>query len=148
MYEDHVETAEEQLKRADHLVYVSLKYTRTCDVMKNAIGRMIAAYEFSMLNFLEHKRMEKKISEVPSSIKERTVMAASILGSSAKKFIALYRLLKEIYKAEYTAHEEFRKNVTLRVKLKKITDIKVDDLYKYLETTKEFVAFMKQINNQ
>ncbi len=148
MYEDHIETAEEQLKRADHLVYVSLKYTRTCDVMKNAIGRMIAAYEFSILNFLEHKRKEKKIDEVPAGVKDRAVLAGSMIGNSAKKFFTLYRLLKEIDKAEYTSHEEFRKNVTLRVKLKKPIDIKVDDLYKYLEITKEFVTFMKGIVNQ
>ncbi len=148
MYEDHVETAEEQLKRADHLVYVSLKYTRTCDVMKNAISRMIAAYEFSMLNFLEHKRRGKEIAEVPLSMKERALLVGKTLGNPVKKFIALYKLLKEIDKAEYTSHDEFRKNVTLRVKLKKPTDIKVEDLYKYLENTKEFVAFMKNIHNQ
>ncbi len=148
MYEDHVETAEEQLKRADHLVYVSLKYTRTCDVMKNAISRMIAAYEFSMLNFLEHKRREKEIAEVPLSVKERALLVGKTLGNPVKKFMALYKLLKEIDKAEYTSHDEFRKNVTLRVKLKKPTDIKVEDLYKYLENTKEFVAFMKNIHNQ
>ena len=144
MYEDQVETPEEELKRADHLVFVSLKYTRTCDIMKNAIKRMIAADELVMGEFLEGLRKNKELENVPRTIKERVIMVKNILGSSGKKYLSLYNLLKKIDKAEYTATEEFRKNVTLRTKTSTPIDVKVENLYNYLEITKEFAAFMRQ----
>ncbi len=144
MYEDNIESPEEELKRADHLVFVSLKYTRTCDIMKNAIKRMIAAFELSMLEYLEYLRKTKKINNVPESVKERSILVKSILENPGKKYLTLYNLLKKIDKSEYTVLEEFRKNVTLKVKVPKPLDVKVVDLYQYLETTKEFAAFIKQ----
>lgn len=144
MYEYMAETAEEELKRADHLVFVSLKYTRTGDVMKNAIKRMIVAFELVMLDFLEHKRKNKEIEEIPHTIKERTTLVKGILGSQGRKYLSLYKLLKEVDKAESHAVEEFRKNVTLKVNLSKPLDIKVDNLYEYLNITQEFVNFMRQ----
>ena len=144
MYEDQVESADEELKRADHLVYVSLKYTRTCDVMKNAIKRMISAYDLAMAGFLESMRKNKKISDLPASSKERVALVKSLLGVSVRKYLVLYKLLKDVEKAECTAVEEFRKNVTLRITKPKALDIKVDDLNRYLGITKEFVAFIKQ----
>src|SRR3989344_4116824 len=106
MYEDQVESADEELKRADHLVYVSLKYTRTCDVMKNAIKRMISAYDLAMAGFLEDMRKKKKISVLPASSKERVALVKSLLGSSVHKYLVLYKLLKGVEKAECTAVEE------------------------------------------
>jgi len=141
--EDQVDTPEDELKRADHLVYVSLKYTRTCDIMKNAIKRMIAAYELSINEYLENIRKNKKIKEVPTNFKEKVALVKSLIGSSVNKYLLLYNLLKRIDKAEYTAIEEFRKNVTLKTKEKNSLDIKVENLYEYLETTKEFNKFMK-----
>ncbi len=141
--EDQVDTPEDELKRADHLVYVSLKYTRTCDIMKNAVKRMIAAYELSMDEYLESIRKIKKIKDVPTNYKEKVILVKKLIGSSVNKYLVLYNLLKKINKADYTAIEEFRKNVTLRTKDKKSLDIKVEHLYQYLETTKEFNKFIK-----
>ena len=143
MYEDNAETPEEELKRADHLVYVSLKYTRTCDIMKNAIKRMIAAFELSMAEYLEYLRKDRQLANVSGSVKERAIQIKNLLGNQGKKYLALYNLLKKIDKADYIAIEEFRKNVTLKTKTTKPIDVKVDDLYNYLEITKEFAAFMR-----
>ncbi len=83
------------------------------------------------------------MQEVPASVKERYVIVKDLLGNPAKKYMLLYSLLKKIDKAEYSVHEEFRKNVTLRLKGVKTMDIKVENLYNYLEITKEFVSYMK-----
>ena len=145
MYEDMIESADEELKRADHLVFVSLKYTRTCDIMKNAIARMIAAYELCFHEYLESLRRNKKINSVPNTAKERAIKVKELLGNPGKKFLALYNLLKKIDKADHKCSEEFRKNVTLTVKMgSKDVLVKVDDLYEYLDTTKKFVIFMRQ----
>lgn len=144
MYEEEIESAEEELKRADHLVYVSLKYTRTCDIMKNAIKRMINAYELSTVAYLEKLKKSKKIKAVPKTAKERATLAKNLLGSSCRKYFTLYNLLKKINKADYAAREEFRKNVTLIAKLTKPVEIKVLDLYDYLEITRDFVSYLDE----
>ena len=107
-----------------------------------AIKRMIAAYELVMLEFLEQLRKEKK-KEIPGNIKDRALAVKVILGAQVKKYLALYNLLKKIDKAEYEAIEEFRKNVTLKTKTPVPMEVKVDDLYNYLNITKEFVNFMR-----
>ncbi len=144
---NEVPIPEEELKRADHLVYVSLKYTRTCDIMKNAVKRLISAFELAMTEYLEHLRKNKKIEEVPASVKERAIEVKRMIGNPVQKYMTLYNLLKRIDKAEYTATEEFRKNVTLTTKEPKPLLVKVENLYEYLETTKAFVKFMKEKMN-
>lgn len=144
MYEDKVESPEEELKRADHLVFVSLKYTRTCDIMKNAIKRMIIAFELAMTDFLENRRKSKQLECVPGTVKEKATLVKAILGNPGKKYLALYSLLKKIDKSDYTTVEEFRKHVTLKVKVPKPLDVKVVDLYRFLDMTKEFVSFIRQ----
>ncbi len=144
MLEERVESPEEEIKRADHLVYVSLKYTRTCDVMKNAIARMIAAFELAFDEFLLEKKEKKELEEIPASVKEKMTAVKDLLGPPARKYFTLYNLLKKIDKAEYTAHEEFRKNVTLKTKGSVSIEVKMPDLYHYLEVTREFVTFLRQ----
>ena len=45
--------AKEELKRADHLLYVTLKYTRTADVIKNTIHRLLNAIDYAIIFSLE-----------------------------------------------------------------------------------------------
>ncbi len=145
MYENNIDTPEEELKRADHLVFVSLKYTRTCDIMKNAITRMIAAYELSMTEYLESLRKEGKIPLVPFTVKERVLLVKKLFNNQGKKYLMLYNLLKKIDKAEYTVSEEFRKNVALNLKGMKPSEVKVEHLYDYLTRTKDFVSYMRTL---
>ncbi len=107
----HIDSPEEELKRADHLVFVSLKYTRTCDVMRNAIVRFTNAFEMGINEYLEHQRKIKKIPEVPASIKEKVELIKKILGSKMKKHLILYQTLKKIALAQHCDIDEFRKNV-------------------------------------
>ena len=92
MYEIKEDSPEGELRRADHLIYVSLKYTRTCDVIKNAIKRLLSAFDLMFVDYLEKMKYEKKIEEVPSTRKERSDMFKGFLGNSVKKYMALYKL--------------------------------------------------------
>ena len=53
-----VTNAVEELKRVDHLIFVSLKYTRTVDVLRSVINRLIDAYGAIIEGIL--KEMEEK----------------------------------------------------------------------------------------
>ena len=62
---EHDSDARQELKRADHLLYVTLKYTKTTDVIKNAIRRLINACDYAIIDILERLKEKKKIDEVP-----------------------------------------------------------------------------------
>lgn len=141
--ETREDNPEDELKRAEHLVFVSLKYTRTRDVMKNAIKRMIAAFELSFDELLKYSLKNRCIKEIPSTIQEKVAVVKALLGNKGKKYFVLYNMLKKIEKAKCTGIEEFRKNVTLIAETPKKVMVKTKDLEEFLAATKEFVAIIK-----
>jgi len=64
---EYLDEAIEELKRVDHLVYVSLKYTRTVDVIKSTVGRLINAFDFAVQQLLEHAKEKKKLDNNPGA---------------------------------------------------------------------------------
>ena len=60
---ESLNNAREEFKRCDHLLYVSLKYTRTVDVIKSLILRMLSCYDFTMDTLIL-----KKKKDVPSQV--------------------------------------------------------------------------------
>ena len=50
---EYLVNAKEDMKRISHSVYVSLKYTRTVDVIKNILKRMITTLNHVILDLLE-----------------------------------------------------------------------------------------------
>ena len=111
-FDELVESAKEELKRADHSIYVTLKYTRTVDIIKNIIKRLISASDIAILEALHYLQAKKKIKEIPPASKKRADVVASALPDF-KKEIEFYFLLREIEIAPYTKREEYRKNVAL-----------------------------------
>jgi hypothetical protein len=140
MIEDLPEKAKDEIKRADHLVYVTLKYTRTVDVIKSTIKRLITAYNYVILEALEHAKDNKKIKEIPASSQDKVALLKKLYKDDIVEYLKLYTLLKSIDQAAYTGREEYRKHVTLTVTLdKKTLDIDIPVLVEYFKKTKEFV---------
>ena len=144
---EHDSDARQELRRADHLLYVTLKYTKTTDVIKNAIRRLINACDHAILNVLEYLKEKKKIKEVPltplaraEEVKKRLKKAELI------DFINFYLDLKKIDKAEYTKKEEFKKNVRLIVmnEEEESYEINIVKLYEFYERTVEFVRYVEE----
>ena len=139
MTDDLVEGAKEELKRADHSIYVTLKYTRTVDIIKNIIKRLINAHDIVLLELLQHLHGKKKIKEVPGVPKKRATVVASSLPD-LKKDIDFYFLLREIDVADFTKREEYRKNVALVTTVRgKQLVVDIETVKKYFDRTVEFV---------
>jgi len=140
---DLLEDAREELKRADHLVYVSLKYTRTCDIIMNTVKRLIEASDFVILALLENLRDKRKIPNIPEGALNR----AELLLEKEKKYknyIKLYQLFDKIQGSEFDRREEYRKNVTMIVHLdKKDLELTVPLLEEYFASVKEFVDIVE-----
>jgi len=117
MIEEESINAREELKRADHLIYVSLKYTRTVDVIESVITRFISAQQMTidaLLEWLEKKKKLKKVDySKPYKTKVDLIREKLKRDENIKEFLDFYDYLIKIMKADHIKKEEFRKNVRL-----------------------------------
>lgn len=134
---------------ADHLLYVSLKYTKTCDVIMNLILRWRKMIETSINEILKRAKKKKKISSIPLNPVGK-IEAITKLFKKDKDFldvIDMYKMFKKIEELRKERIGEFRKNVTLKVFYKgeeiniNLEQLKIyaDALEKFISTTKQFL---------
>jgi len=108
-----LEEAREELKRADHLIYVSLKYTRTVDVIKNLIERLISCLDFVIGTLLDHAVELKLISEKPTNVGLKSNALKKAYGGTFAELVSFYMLMRKISRAEYKKSSEYRRHVTM-----------------------------------
>lgn len=143
MLED-TETAKGQLQRVDHLIYVTLKYTRTADVILNTIQRLIEAIHYIFDDILEVAKKKKMIDVLPrTSLEKAKLLEDKIFKNDkhVKNWIRLYRMLITISNATITGREEYRKNVTL---IADKVEVNQERLMEFFNQTKEFYAFSQE----
>jgi hypothetical protein len=139
---DTIDQAKEEIKRADHLFYVSLKYTKTVDVIKSIIERLINAFEFSVDALFLYLQKKKKIKDIPNSPLTKCIEIKKFFGDDSQflEDIDFYVLLRKVIKAPYTSSREFRKNVTMTSTLDdQVLEINIENLLGYFKRTKNFV---------
>jgi len=123
--------AREELKRLEHIIYVSLKYTRTVDVIIGALNRLINVYDLIIEAFFIKAQKEDPKVILPKSPALRATRLAQMFPEDIdlQKYLAFYGFLKTVLKSPYKRREEFRRHVTLIVDLDKCTaEIDIDNL--------------------
>ncbi len=123
--------AREELKRLEHIIYVSLKYTRTVDVIINALNRLINVYDLIIEAFLEKAKVEKRIAALPKSPALRATRLGELYPDDAElqKYLTFYAFLKNVLKLPHRRREEYRRHVSLVVEIDKSTaEIDIDSL--------------------
>src|SRR3989338_6953087 len=105
--------AVQELKRVDHLFWVSLKYTRTVDVIKNVIERIISCMSFGLESLLKYAKEKKLVTNVPTNAGLRCELLKTTFPDNAEltDYINFYLRLRKLSKAEYAKREEFRRHV-------------------------------------
>jgi hypothetical protein len=144
---DCLDEAGEELKRVDHQIYVSLKYTRTVDVLLNIISRMIDAYDHMLEGLLRLAKEKKIISDIPASpIKRAEILKIIYNDTKIHENIDLYFLLRKILKTAPQRENEYRRHVTLITVLDgKEEIINIDIITKYYHFQKEFLHYLEQM---
>ena len=103
MLED-IESAQGELQRADHMIYVTLKYTRTGDVIKNIVERLVGSMNYTITDMLEYAKSKNKLKEVPTSDIAKLELLNTVLkplfakNKALKEQIDLYMVLKRVSK--------------------------------------------------
>ncbi len=132
---------------ADHLLYVSLKYTKTCDVIINLILRWRKMIEKSVTEILRHALKRKKISSIPSNPRSEIEIVKKLMkkDSNFLETIEMYEMFRKIEELKKERIGEFRKNVTLKVFYRgEEVNINLDQLKKYAEKLEKFISTTKQ----
>ena len=144
---ESLDDAKEELKRVDHLIFVSLKYTRTVDVILNVVKRLVDAYDFSIDTLLKYALKKELIETIPVSALERSdLVLKTFTDTIIKENIELYLLFRKILKMDYERINEYRRHVTLKTLVEdKDVEVNIDNLTEYYNIIKEFVKYINNI---
>ena len=132
---------------ADHLLYVSLKYTKTCDVIINLLLRWRKMIETSIDALLKKAKKKKKISSISPNPIGRIEQIRKLFKKDKNflEVIDMYEMFRKINELRHERIGEFRKNVTLKVFYKgDEVNINLDQLKKYAEKLEKFISTTKQ----
>jgi len=131
---------------ADHLLYVSLKYTKTCDVIINLLLRWKIMIETAMDLLVEKAKKAKKWKPVPDAPRAKLVQLKKIYekDSVIVQSLELYELFRDVDKLEKVREGEFRKGVNLKVSYRGQTiDINLEKLKEYSALLEKFISSLK-----
>jgi hypothetical protein len=131
---------------ADHLLYVSLKYTKTCDVIINLLLRWKIMIELALDKLVERAKKEKKWKPIPDAPRAKLIQLKKIYSGDEliSETLRLYELFRDIESLDKVRESEFRKGVNLKVKYKgEEVNINLDKLKEYSETLEKFISSLK-----
>jgi hypothetical protein len=132
---------------ADHLLYVSLKYTKTCDVIINLLLRWKKMIETSINEMLKHAKKKKKISSVPANPvgKIEDIRKLFKKDKNFLEVIDMYEMFRKLQELRTERIGEFRKNVTLKIFYKgQEVNVNLEQLKIYAEKLEKFISTTKQ----
>lgn len=132
---------------ADHLLYVSLKYTKTCDVIMNLILRWRNMIETSIDAILKHAKKKKKLPSVSTNPLGKIDQVRKLFKKDKEflKVIEMYEMFRKIEGLRNERIGEFRKNVALKVFYQgKEVNINLEELKLYAERLEKFISTTKQ----
>lgn len=147
MDEELMEGIVEELKRADHLIFVSLKYTRTVDVLKHVIERFINALDIMFTAIAERLKEKGVIETVPTApVQKCNLIKEKIQDEKIQEFLNYYMRLRKINVAKFTRSTEFRRHVHMTVILEndQVIIVNIDSVTEEYHNIKEFFEYLKE----
>lgn len=139
----------EELKRVEHLIYVSLKYTRTVDVILNILTRMTDGYALMVDAIIEYEMEQGKVTLEPESIIERAMLVKQLFANDdvVVDNMELYLLLRKLLRAKNVEREnEYRRYVTMKTVVDGREEIvTIDIITNYCLYQREFFSHVRTI---
>jgi hypothetical protein len=153
--EDYMLEGREELKRVEHIIYVSLKYTRTTDVLRNALLRFVSFFDIIFEGYMLDALNNEKILKVPKSPALRVKKLVDMIPNDEQfgKFVRYYFFLKDLLMRDYGRINEYRRHVGMVFELENNSSviINIDNLetceyysHKFFEFSKHFFGLAKE----
>lgn len=146
--EECLNNAREEFKRVEHQIYVSLKYTRTVDVLQNIISRMIDGYDCIIEALLKYAKEKKLLENIPETPREKGELLQKTFQEDQKIVdnIELYFLLRKISRSNPQRENEYRRHVTLRTIIDGREEIvNIDIISNYFHYIQEFLQYVEEM---
>lgn len=142
-----LEEAGEELKRAEHLIYVSLKYTRTVDVLFNALNRMIDAYSLLVDVLVLYAKDKQNLKEELNTPLAKANVVKKLYGQQEiQDNMDLYFLLRKISRAPFQPDQEYRRHVAILTTIEgREETINIDIITQYFEFQRGFFKFVVEM---
>lgn len=140
-----IQSAQQELKRADHSIAVSLKYTRTVDVIKSIIERLINAIECCLDALLTYAKEQNRLDEVPALPRLKAEKAREVYADDEviADFCDFFLLLRRVDRAKFRRAQEYRRHVTMTAELDgESVEVTIDIISDYFEKAKEFLNYV------
>lgn len=131
---------------ADHLLYVSLKYTKTCDVIINLLLRWKNMIELGLDVLAEKAKKQKKWKPIPDAPRAKLVQLKKIYAHDkvVAETLQLYELFRDIEQLDKVRENEFRKGVNLKVTYKEqVINVNLEKLKEYASLLERFISTLK-----
>ncbi|MBW3021547.1 hypothetical protein KY328_01370 [Candidatus Woesearchaeota archaeon] len=144
---DYLNDAREELKRVDHLIYVSLKYTRTVDVIRSIVDRLINACDFLVDQLLFTAKQEGSIKELPKLPGPKCDKVKELYNDEKlNHFIDFYLKLRKIMRLEYTRNTEYRRHVYMGIVLDgEELRVNIDLVIEFYDKAKDFFDYVREL---
>jgi hypothetical protein len=132
---------------ADHLFYVSLKYTKTCDVIMNLLLRWRKMIETCNNEILKRAKKDGKIPKVEDNAIGKIKQMKELFKNDKDMLesIDFFMMLRKIEDLKTERIGEFRKNVALKVQFRgQEININLEKLKEYAEMMEKFISTTKK----
>ena len=129
---------------ADHLLYVSLKYTKTCDVILNLLLRWKIMIDASLDLLIQ--KTGKKWKSVPNAPRAKLIQLRKLYAREpiVMEAFDLYEFFRDIESLDKIRESEFRKGVNLKVSYKGSTvNVNLEKLAEYSQILERFISYLK-----
>ncbi len=135
----------DELKRAEHLVFVSMKYSRTVDVIRSIIKRLISVYQLLIDALLKYKQEEGEDFEMPKTYGLKTQLIRKYFkdDETVMKELDFYFYLNKLLRAKFESFNEYRRHVNMKLDLdgEEVT-IDYDTVLEYYKRSVRFFNYI------
>lgn len=140
-----MQRVQKEMRSAQHLLYVSLKYTKTCDVMLNLINRWKNTIDFCIELLLNKLKKKKIIKAIPVAPRQKVDLLLKVFKKEdiAKEALILYSFFRVVPSAKLIKEHEFRKNVCLKVINTEEVSIDLEKLHEWEDLLERFINFVR-----
>jgi hypothetical protein len=153
--EEYMLEGREELKRVEHIIYVSLKYTRTTDVLRNAVLRFVSFFDIMFEGYMVQALEKELITKIPTSPALRVTRLVDMNPDDEdfRKFVVYYFFLKDLLMKDYGKINEYRRHVGMVFDLdnKSSVIINIDNLetceyyaHKFFRFSTKFLGLSKE----
>ena len=145
--EDIYQNTVQEMKRIDHIIFVTLKYTRTVDVLKSIITRMIAAFDFVLDLILESYKESGDIEEYPTSPGLKVDQVRKLTDDDKiAEILDFYLMLRRASRSEYTVINEYKRHVGMVMQKADGSEliINIDNVTEFYHRMKEQLEYVRK----